>query len=277
VAGAGRSPLLLRSGPSSIRSTSRRPSRSLCARCKAAATRQRGQRSGPACPTSSLTGYVTQPTTRRLKDLPETARPTRRWRGGRGLSYAKVLTGYRTRRLISPAAMSSKVDDTHLRACEACAVCARPPRAERAVQGSWRVTAVDGRVLQTPPSHDCANVGPPYELADAPEETRVRADSDCRLLQPRDDAEAGFAKDLVSVGRVITALRAAHLTCAELETQLTTMLADFLQALQSKPEPAPSVGPLSKPTRSGSSCARGSLPGSRISRLSRVRLHNGSG
>jgi hypothetical protein len=33
------------------------------------------------------------------------------------------------------------------------------------------------------------------------DETRQRADPEGRLLPPRDDAEAGYAKDLVSFGR----------------------------------------------------------------------------
>ncbi|MGP0034601.1 MAG: hypothetical protein ACLP4R_08540, partial [Solirubrobacteraceae bacterium] len=51
--------------------------------------------------------------------------------------------------------------------------------------------------------------------ASGSDETRVRADAEPRLLQPRDDAEAGCAKDLPSLGALIPAVRTADLSCAE--------------------------------------------------------------
>ena len=53
------------------------------------------------------------------------------------------------------------------------------------------------------------------ELAAAPDETRERADPEGRLLPPPDDAEAGYARDLVCSAAVIATLRTAHLICAE--------------------------------------------------------------
>jgi hypothetical protein len=47
------------------------------------------------------------------------------------------------------------------------------------------------------------------------DETRVRADAEPRLLQPRDDAEAGSAKDLPLLGALMPAVRTADLSCAE--------------------------------------------------------------
>ena len=54
-------------------------------------------------------------------------------------------------------------------------------------------------------------------VSSAKDETRVRADADRRLLQPRDDAEAGCAKDLPSFGRGNGDPSNRRLSCAETE------------------------------------------------------------